>query len=195
MLLSKLNNDMRKDKSVSGTKSMLRKGFWPYSTPLGYTSLNKHTTADKHLYVVNQDGLLLKKVFRWKASGKITNQQIVERLNAQGLKISLRHIAQVLANPFYCGYINASILEGEIIKGKHPILIDENTFMIANNIGNENPRHDVLKMRHQVELSLKVFMKNVKNENPLTGYLNKKKKIFYYKSRNTGSNVSINAKN
>ena len=38
-------------------------------------------------------------------------------------------------------------------------------------------------------------MKNVKNENPLTGYLNKKKKIFYYKSRNTGSNVSINAKN
>jgi len=64
MLLSKLNNDMRKDKSVSGTKSMLRKGFWPYSTPLGYTSLNKHTTADKHLYVVNQDGLLLKKVFR-----------------------------------------------------------------------------------------------------------------------------------
>jgi len=37
-------------------------------------------------------------------------------------------------------------------------------------------------------------MKNVKNETPLTGYLNKKKKIFYYKSRNTGSNVSINAK-
>ena len=30
MLLSKLDNDMRKDKSVSGTKSILRKGYWPY---------------------------------------------------------------------------------------------------------------------------------------------------------------------
>ena len=29
MLLSKLDNDMRKDKSVSGTKSLLQKGYWP----------------------------------------------------------------------------------------------------------------------------------------------------------------------
>jgi hypothetical protein len=49
-------------------------------------------------------------------------------------------------------------------------------------------------MRDQDDFPLKVFMKEIKNETPLTGYFNKKKKIFYYKSRNTGSNVSINAK-
>ena len=194
MLLSKLDNDMRKDKSVSGTKSILRKGYWPYSTPLGYTNQNKHVTADKHLYVINDDGLQIKKAFQWKASGKMTNQQIIDRLNAKGVKISLRHMAWVLANPFYCGYIISSLLPGEVNIGKHPAIIDEKTFLLANNIGNEDPRHGVIKMRNHIDLPLKIFMKDIVNESPFTGYFNKKKKIYYYKSRGKGTNVNINAK-
>ena len=194
MLLSKLDNDMRKDKSVSGTKSILRKGFWPYATPIGYNNQNKHATADKHLYIINEDGLLIKKAFQWKASGKMTNQQILDKLKAKGLKISIRHIAWVLANPFYCGYIISSLLPGEVNIGKHPILIDEKTFLLANNIGNEDPRHGVLKMRNHLDLPLKIFMKDIVNKSPFTGYFNKNKKIYYYKTRDNGTNVNINAK-
>jgi len=48
MLISKLDNDMRKDKSMAGTRSILKKGFWPYATPMGYENKNKFATADKH---------------------------------------------------------------------------------------------------------------------------------------------------
>jgi DNA invertase Pin-like site-specific DNA recombinase len=34
MLLSKLDNDMRRDKSISSTKSIIKKGYWPYATPV-----------------------------------------------------------------------------------------------------------------------------------------------------------------
>ena len=194
MLLSKLDNDMRKDKSVSGTKSILRKGYWPYATPLGYTNQNKYSTADKHIYTINDDGLLIKKAFQWKASGKMTNKQIVEKLNAKGLKITLRHMAWVLSNPFYCGYIISALLPGEVNIGKHPPIIDEKTFLEVNNIGQQNPIYGIVKVKNQEELPLKIFMKEIQTQSPFTGYFNKKKKIHYYKSRGIGTKVNINAK-
>ena len=194
MLLSKLDNDMRKDKSISGTKSILRKGFWPYTTPVGYTNQNKNATADKHVYVINEKGLLLKKAFQWKASGKFTNQQIIEKLEAKGLKITIRYMAWIFANPFYCGYISTSLLPGEIIRSKHPALIDEKTFFLVNNISSQDPRSGIKKTKDQNELPLKVFMKDGLSKSPFTGYYNKKKNLFYYKSREQGTKVSVSAK-
>ena len=194
MLLSKLDNDMRKDKSVSGTKSILRKGYWPYATPVGYTNQNKNATADRHVYVINEDGLLLKRAFQWKASGKITNQQIIEKLEAKGLKITIRYIAWIFANPFYCGYISTSLISGEIIKGKHPALVDEKTFFQVNSISRQNPRSGVKKTTDQNDLPLKIFMKDGQSNSPFTGYYNKKKNLYYYKSRDKGSKVSVSAK-
>jgi DNA invertase Pin-like site-specific DNA recombinase len=146
MLLSKLDNDMRKDKWVTGTRSILRRGYWPYGTPTGYTNENKGTTADKHVYTINSDGLLLKLAFKWKASGKYTNQEIIDNLSAKGLKVTIRYMAWVFANPFYCGYISTSLLPGEMIEGKHPPLIDVDTFLQANNISRQNPRSGVSKI-------------------------------------------------
>lgn len=95
MLLSKLDNDMRKDKSVAGTRSLLRKGYWPYTTPKGYTNENKKTTADKHVYVINNEGQLLKQAFKWKASGKYNNQEIIEKLKARGLMVTFCSLAWI----------------------------------------------------------------------------------------------------
>ena len=194
MLLSKLDNDMRRDKSVSGTRSILQKGYWPYHTPLGYKNLNKHATADKHHYIITADGELLKKAFLWKASGRFSNQQIIEKLDVLGLKISLRNIAWIFSNTFYCGYISSSMLPGELIKGKHPALIDEKTFLLVNQISKQNSRTGVPKKLSVDSLPLKVFMKDYETGSPFTGYHNKKKDLFYYKSRNKGTNVSIAAK-
>ena len=194
MLLSKLENDMRRDKSISGTKSLLQKGFWPYSTPRGYINSNPHTTADKHSYIINEEGEKLKKAFIWKASGKFTNQQILVRLSAMGVRVTIRHLAWILANPFYCGYISVALLPGEIIKGKHPALIDEETFLKANQISKANPRSGVKKIRVNPNLPLKIFMRDSESGSSLTGYLNNKKKLYYYKSIKPGTNVSVSAK-
>lgn len=193
LLISKLDNDMRRDKSVAGSRSILRKGYWPYSTPLGYTNQNKRTTADKHVYIINEKGLLLKQAFKWKASGKYSNQEIVDKLSLKGLKIKLCSLAWVFANPFYCGYISSSLLPGELIKGKHPALIDESTFLKSNNIKQLNPRTGVLKKNQQDELPLKVFAKDFNSLSPFTGYLNKTKNIYYYKTRDLGTKVNVSA--
>jgi DNA invertase Pin-like site-specific DNA recombinase len=94
MLLSKLDNDMRRDKSISGSKSIIKKGYWPYPTPLGYTNTVKYATADKHIYVINNQGILLRSAFEWKASGKYSNQQIIDKLALKGLKVTIRNMAR-----------------------------------------------------------------------------------------------------
>ena len=85
-------------------------------------------------------------------------------------------------------------MPGQIFKGKHPALIDEDTFLKANNISRENPRFGVKKIREKSELPLKIFMKDAISGSPLTGYMNKKKKLFYYKSIKQGTNLSVSAK-
>lgn len=195
MLLSKLDNDMRRDKCTSGTKSILKKGFWPYHLPIGYTNLNKHCTADKHKYIINNEGHLLKRAFQWKASGRFSNQEIIDKLSSRGLKITLRNIAWIFSNPFYCGFISSSMLPGELIKGHHPALIDQETFLQVNNISKQNSRTGVPKKLDFEELPLKVFMKDFESLSPMTGYYNKKKKLFYYKSRGLGTKVNVSAKN
>ena len=194
MLLSNLDNDMRRDKSISGTKSMIKKGYWPYSTPRGYTNTVKYATADKHIYVINDEGKLLRKAFEWKASGKFSNQQIIDKLALKGMAVTLRYIAWIFANPFYCGYVYSSLLPGELIPGKHPALIIDDTFLKANNISKQNAISGVPKKLNVDELPLKVFVRDKISNSPFTGYQNKKKKLFYYKTRDAGTNINISAK-
>ena len=194
MLLSKLDNDMRKDKSMAGTRSILQKGYWPYSIPLGYNNLHKHETADKHHYVINDKGILLKQAFKWKAEGKYCNKEILQKLEAKGLKTTLRHLAWIFNNVFYCGYIKSSLLPGELIIGKHPALISVDLFIRANNIIKQNPRSGLIRQNQPEALPLKVFVKDEISGSPFTGYINKRKNLYYYKTRDNGTKTNISAK-
>jgi hypothetical protein len=44
------------------------------------------------------------------------------------------------------------------------------------------------------ELPLKVFVRDLDSNSPFTGYQNKKRKIFYYKTRESGTKINILAK-
>jgi site-specific DNA recombinase len=194
MLLSKFDNDQRRDKSMAGTKSILQKGYWPYTVPLGYTNTNKHARADLHTYIINEQGVLIKQAFRWKSSGKYSNKSIIGKLASRGLKVSLRNMAWIFSNPFYCGYITSCLLPGELITGKHPPLIDVDTFLVTNQISQRNSISGVPKRLNVEELPLKIFMKDQMTGSPFTGYHHKKKDIYYYKSRAEGSKVNVSAK-
>jgi site-specific DNA recombinase len=193
MLLSRLDNDMRREKSIAGTKSMLQRGFWPHTLPIGYTNLNKNSTADKHKYIINEQGLLLRKAFEWKASGKLSNQQIIDKLKIKGLNITLRNMAWIFANPFYCGYIISSMLPGEVIVGNHPPLITPDLFLQVNNISKQHPVSGVPKDAQNDNLPLKIFLKDYLSSSPFTGYYNKKKNLYYYKTRDKGTKVNVSA--
>lgn len=194
LLFSKWDNDQRRDKSTAGTKSMLQKGYWPHGTPMGYTNKRKHETADRHELVINEEGILLRQAFKWKASDKYSNQQIVDMLKAKGLhRITLKNLAWIFRNVFYCGYLRSGLLPGQLIEGKHPALIDEATFLKVNKIDCADPRSGIPHQSRIDELPLKVFAKEEYSGSPFTGYYKKDKNKFYYKARDKGAKTNVSA--
>ena len=63
-LFSKFDNDLRRQKTISGTADVMRKGYWPYSTPMGYRNLNRKDVAVNHKYVITDEGKLLKQLLK-----------------------------------------------------------------------------------------------------------------------------------
>ena len=84
-------------------------------------------------------------------------------------------------------------MPGELIKGKHPALIDENLFIQANNIALQNPRSGVPKIHRADSLPLKIFVKDENSLSPFTGYHNKVKNLYNYKARDKGVEINVSA--
>ncbi len=189
---SEFDNEQRKEKSVLGMVENLRLGYWVNATPFGYTNLNRKELARNHKYVINRDGELLKKGFELKAEGVLTNKEIVEYMQKLGSKIHYKNFSAIIANPFYCGYVTNSLVNGKVFKGHHPALISEELFFKANDVRAQNPLNGIAKKHKVDELPLKTFAKDETSNSPFTGY--KQKGIYYYKTRAVGSCVNVQAK-
>src|SRR5579862_6504614 len=190
-LFSQFDNELRKDKVIKGMIENLRQGYWVAATPFGYVNLNRKEKAKNHKYCINQDGEILKAAFKLKADGEMTNQEIVSHLHKLGCKINYKSFVRILSNPFYCGYITNSLIPNEIIKGHHPALVSEELFLKANNVILQNPRCAIPKQFKTDALPLKGFAKDEISLSPFTGY--KQKEIYYYKTRDNGTCVNVNA--
>ena len=136
-IFSKYDNDLRREKCISGMREKLLRGEWIGMVPTGYsygfTNRNKNQVIE-----INDAGKLLKKAFQWKMNEDLSNVEIANKLNKLGLKIPHKRISEALRNPFYCGYITHNLLEDKTIKGKHPALISEEIFLQVNNLLNKN---------------------------------------------------------
>jgi site-specific DNA recombinase len=192
---SHFDNVLRKDKCVTGMRERLKEGYWVFSPPIGYSNLNKGTTADKHKLVINDNGKLLKKAFYWKRTRKYSDYEILLKLDQLGLKLNPKYFTRIITNPFYCGIIITKMLPGEVIEGKHPPLISKKLFLEVENIINNSSKNLLPTINKEVEeLPLKVFMKCETTGCPFTGYIVHKKGIYYYKARDKGVKHNINAK-
>ena len=100
----------------------------------------------------------------------------------------------IFSNPFYCGVIVNKMLNGKLIKGNHPALISEEDFLEVNNIRQSANKYGVTHQKEIEPLPLKVFMKCEECGNSYTGYIVKKKNIYYYKCRTIGCKCNQNAK-
>ena len=192
-LFGQMDNELRRDKVVTGMRELLTKGFWVWAPPRGYKDLNKGKATERKL-VVNEEGKLLRKAFEWKAYQQMQNVEIASRLNKMGMNIPEKRLIEIFANPFYCGLIVSKMIPGQVIEGKHESLISRELFLMVHRIRQENRTQGFVQNKENENLPLKVFTKCDKCGGPITGYLVKRKGLYYYKCNTKGCKINRSAK-
>lgn len=197
-LFAQFDNQLRRDKCITGMVECLRKGQWYSKPPIGYS---KHREGKEHILTVNPQGEILRNAFIWKANEpNISDYEIIDRLNDLGLTINRKTLNDSLHNKLYCGLIESPLLdEGEIVpfNDKQEILIDKETWDRANGITRCGYEH----AEETPETPLKRHIRCSKCGCYLTGYSrikrNKKgeeRTYFYYKCNTKGCGVNLSAK-
>ena len=192
LLMSKYENDVRKERCEVGIREHLQKGFWMGTVPFGYDQIG---FKKKQQFVINKQGRLLKKAFYWKAQGD-TSAEILRKLKALGLTIYAQHLSRKLRNPFYCGLLSHSALNGKIVPGNHPALVSKEIFLKANDVLKKNPQGYKQNQNedHIINVPLKNFIRCGVCDTAWTGYLVKKKGLYYYKCNKPGCACNRSAK-
>ena len=190
LLFSEFDNQLRKQRAIAGMKEKFEKGEWVTRVPQGYDIIKINGVRKIE---INKEGKLIKKAFEWKAEG-MKNEEIIQRLNAQGLKMYKQQLVKIFKKPFYCGIINHGLLNGQIIEGNHPKLISQELFLKVNNINISSHQYGVPHKKEREQVPLKVFMKCEDCKEPFAGYVVKKKNLWYYKCRTKGCRCNRSAK-
>lgn len=191
-MFSQFDNELRRDKCVSGMQEKIRKGYYVGPIPFGYTNLNTGNGKTPE-YIVNDQGKLLCQAFLLKAQKNMANVEIANILRKKGLRITEKYLSKYLRNPFYCGIIVSPLLPDEIIEGKQEPLVSREIFLKINNL--LQSRKDVRKYNSEDEnLPLKTFVRSVECDTPYTGYIVRSKGLYYYKNRRKGSKENRSVK-
>jgi site-specific DNA recombinase len=182
-IFSKYDNDLRRQKTIDGMREKLLKGDWIGHAPTGYAFIKG---APTQTIIVSEKGEAIKQAFTWRANG-MTYDQIITKLKPLGVFMPKQTLTTIFRNPFYCGFMSHNLLNGEVIKGNHPALIDEKLFLRAN----ELKKTDGFKSKKENDyLPLKGFVKDADSNASFTGYLIKKKGLYYYKANKIGIKIN-----
>lgn len=181
-LFSQYDNDLRRAKTITGMKEHLEAGIWPCQAPFGYDNVKVN---GENLVVINEKGKILRKAFLWKANEGITIVEMVKRLEAYGLKLKHNRLSAILTNPFYCGILSHSLLEGKVVEGRHEKLVSQEIFLRANREKGKIP-HGYKADPLNDNLPLKLYGRCEGCGENLRGYLVKKKGLYYYKCDGKG---------
>ena len=158
--------DYVKDVLYSGRVASVKRGCYiSHRTPFGYDRIK----IGKDLTLTpNDNAEYVKLIFDWYVNDRKTYQQIADKLNEMGVKTYLNNtfrkdsVSTILHNRHYIGQVvfnrRQKVITVEcgerrkrrfympedewiIAEGKHPALIDRETFEKAQSILNNNPRY------------------------------------------------------
>jgi site-specific DNA recombinase len=189
-LFGNYDNEMRRSRTIAGMKQKFLEGHWVMKPPMGYDTVRINGVRQ---ILVNDTGRLIAKAFEWKVSGD-QNELIRQKLFTRGFTVSNQTLSKIFANPFYCGKIAHGIIGDKVVDGKHPGIVSEKLFLIVNGIRQNTKGFGIVHKSHHELLPQSVFLKCSDCRQPFTGYIVKKKNIYYYKCRATGCKCNKNAK-
>lgn len=194
LLFSYYDNMQRREKTIRGMMQKYQNGIFFGKPPLGYDVI---ATNGQNTIVINEDGKLLAKAFKWKAEKQLPNYVIGEKLRSLGVKVTDKRLSSLFRNLFYCGLLSNKMLGNEIVEGKNwPAIVSKDVFLKANTV--LDSAHIKYESRlEDINLPLKQVVKCDKCQTPMTGYIVRKKAIYYYKCNTVGcgSNKSANHMN
>ena len=191
MAFGEFDNILRRQKTVAGTVTRLRKGKYCGVAPFGYENI---TRSGEKMIVPTKEAKFVRAAFEMKAYERLSNQEIINRLHAMGCrKVYKQRLTDWFRNPIYCGLIRHKQLNGEVVQGVHEPIISKEIFLLTNELQLSNPQG----WRQDPEndaVPLKRFLRCKKCEKPMTGYLVKSKGLYYYKCNTKGCKVNRSAK-
>ncbi|MDP2388364.1 MAG: recombinase family protein [Bacteroidota bacterium] len=182
-IFSEYDNQLRREKTITGMRNMLLRGDWCTKPPRGYDIIRINS---KRSIVINKEGEILRKAFLWLYYERLSQSAIIDRLLALGLKIGKSNLSSILQNPFYCGILSSRSLQGKVVHGNHEKLISQELFLDVNEILRGKRIKGTTWGMDSPELPLKIVMRCFDCGSPFVGYVVKKKNLYYYKCRLLG---------
>jgi len=55
-MFNNYDNQQRSSRTITNTREVMQKGYWPYATPLGYQNLKPKHRACEHQYIITERG-------------------------------------------------------------------------------------------------------------------------------------------
>lgn len=182
-MFGKFDNDSRRQKSVEGMRAKLKRGEWIGVCPIGYSYV---PGAKEQTIIINEKGKFIKEAFIMRAAG-LSYPEIIAYLSKHNIHVYKQMLSKMFRNPFYRGFIAHNLLEGKLAKGKHEALVDHDLFLRANGIKKLGM---YTQKKANAELPLKGFVTDYSTDEKFTGYLVKKKGLYYYKVNKKGVGVN-----
>lgn len=182
-IFSEYDNQLRREKSMAGMRDKLLRGEWCVKPPRGYDIV---TINGKRSIVLNKDSELIRKVFLWKLYERLSLTEIRDKLIAGGMKVGHSYISNLLRNPFYCGILSNKLLAGKVVAGKHEKLVSQEIFLAVNELLKNEKKNQTKHTSDNENLPLRRMIVCAKCNTNMTGYLVKKKGLYYYKCTQLG---------
>lgn len=188
LLWSHMDNQFRKEKTVRGMMQKFEQGYYIGSLPKGYERVPGTGTI-----VQDEFAPAIAKAFKWKAEQGLRTSEISEKLERLGFIIHEKRLSYIFRNVFYCGLLTNSMLGDKIVEGTNwEPLVSKETFLQANNVLKQNYT-TYNHHKEDINIPLRRFVACGRCKTMWTGYVVKRKGIYYYKCNTKGCKCNMSA--
>ena len=197
LLESRRENMRRLERTIPGMKTFLTDGNWLGKPPRGYTMYGQRVSdfsnrKQKQEIVINDEGRILKKAWKWKAEGMPDSDIRYKLKEKYNFKISKQNLSAMWRKPFYVG-VNTNALLDTPVKGNWPPLVSEKIWdQIQKRLDNSKRKSGYEKAPVSEYRPLTGFIYCSECGSAITSYIAKKKQVHYYKCQH-GKGGNMNA--
>ncbi len=132
-VMAQLENDIKKDRTLTGMRSRAEGGYWPTGAPWGYKN-TKDALGKKIIVPDEERAHIVKFLFEEYSRGTYTFLELAKRANEmwnvrskRGTKIDHRRVCKILKNPIHSGWIEVQKFDVSL-RGHHEAIVSRELY-------------------------------------------------------------------